>query len=503
MAADLSKVSYWVDSVSLPSFPPLETEEETDVCVIGAGIVGITASVLLKRAGRRVTLVEMGSVARGATGYTTAKITSTHSTLYQQLTKDHGVETAAAYASANDAATALIRQLVAEGIDCDLETKANYVYAESPAEVDSIRAEVEAARSAGLDVSFETDSELPFDTAGALRHEGQAQFHPVKYLAHLVRELDGDGSQIFEHSRVTDVEEGEPLRVKTETGVVVCNDAIVATGYPILDRGLYFARVHPKRSYAICGVVPSERLVDGMYISTDQPTRSLRTIDDGNRILLLVGGEGHNVGQETDTEPHYERLESWARARFGMEEVTHRWSTQDGVTVDHVPYAGTLRRTSPHLFTATGFGKWGMTNGTAAAMVISDQILGRDNPFSGLYDPHRINLSASMSNFVKENVKVAQHFLGDRVKHPHQTSLEDLRPGQAGVSGTGLGHVAAYRDEDGDLHALSAVCTHLGCLVAWNPAEMTWDCPCHGSRFDVDGHVIQGPAVRNLAKKDV
>ena len=503
MAAHAPNYSYWVESVDVPSFPRLESDVDVDVCVVGAGIVGITTAVLLKRAGKRVAVVEMDGVLRGATGYTTAKVSSTQSTIYHQLISEHGEDTAIAYAAAQETALAQIRAFVDEGIDCDFETKTNYVYAESADQVDSIRNEVEAAQKAGLECSFVDETELPYGIAGALKQEDQAQFHPVKYLAHFLPELTKDGSHVFENSRVTDVDEGDPCVVRTADGSVTAQDVVIATGYPILDRGLYAPRVHPKRSYAISGVVPRQKLIEGMYISIDQPTRSLRTIDDGNRVLLLVGGEGHNVGQDNETEKHYENLERWARDRFDMQEITHRWSTQDGVTVDEVPYVGTLRRGSDHLYTATGFRKWGMTNGTTAGMLIADMILGRENPFSTLYDPHRVTLKQSMSKFVKENVKVAKHLVGDRVSHPRGTTYDELQPGEAGVVGAGISGVAAYRDDDGQLHAVSAVCTHLGCLVNWNPAEKTWDCPCHGSRFGFDGKVIQGPAVHDLEPKEL
>ncbi len=505
MAAHAPNFSYWVDSVDLPSFPMLEGDVDADVCIVGAGIVGVTTATLLAGAGKSVVLLEMDGVLRGATGYTTAKVSSTQSTIYQQLVTEHGANTAIAYAAAQEAGLMLVRALVADGdIDCDLEIKPNFVYAESEQEVDSIRTEVDAAQQAGLDVSFVSEvPELPYEVAGALRHENQAQFHPVKYLGHLLRELDGSGARIFENSRVVNVEEGDSNVVVTEDGTVRAREVVIATGYPILDRGLYFPRVHPKRSYALSGVVPRDKLIEGMYISVDQPTRSLRTIDDGDRILLLVGGEGHAVGQDDDTEGHYQRLEDWARERFDMQEITHRWATQDGETVDKVPYAGTLRRGSDHLFTATGFRKWGLTNGTTAAMLISDLILGHENPFAELYDPHRITLRESMSKFVKENVKVARHLVGDRISHPYGANFEDLSPGQAGVVGRGISRKAVYKDEGGELHVVSGVCTHLGCLVNWNPAEKTWDCPCHGSRFGYDGKVIQGPAVHDLQRKDI
>ena len=494
--------SYWVETAPPSEFTQLTSDVSVDACVIGGGIVGITTAVLLKRAGKRVALLEMDRVLRGTTGYTTAKVTSGHSVIYSELEKKHGRDTARLYAQANEAGLAKIREL-AEGIDCDLETKANYVYSETAEELDSITKEVEAAQRAGLPASFVTETDLPYPVAGAVRQENQAQFHPLKYLDPLAKEIAGEGSFVFDRTTATDVDEGAPCCVRTEHGSVSCEHVVVATNYPFLDRGLFFARVHPKRSYCVSGPVPDDKLVDGMYISTDEPTRSVRTIRDGDRTIMLIGGEGHNVGQEEDTEKRYRNLEDWARERFGMTQFTHRWSTQDGSPVDDIPYVGTLRRTSERLFVATGFKKWGMTNGTTAGMLLSDLILGRENPYERLYDPHRLTVGASASSFVEENVKVGAKFVGDRVAHPQRGAAEDLGPGDAAVIGTGTNQIAAYRDESGTLHAVSAVCTHLGCIVNWNPAEKTWDCPCHGSRFGFEGKVIQGPAVKDLEKKDL
>jgi nitrite reductase/ring-hydroxylating ferredoxin subunit len=242
-------------------------------------------------------------------------------------------------------------------------------------------------------------------------------------------------------------------------------------------------------------------LPHGMYISSDEPTRSLRTIPDGDRTLLMVGGEGHGVGQDPDTKGKYELLEEWARTYFKMDDVPYRWSTQDGVSVDHIPYVGTYHGTKK-VRVATAFGKWGFTNGTIGAKVIADDILGVSNPHAELYDPKRLPLKASAPSFARENAKVAAHFAGDRVAHPQRGSLDDLAPGEARVDGLPLRPVAAYRDEQGELHKVSAVCTHLKCIVTWNNAERSWDCPCHGSRFDVEGRVLQGPAVKDLDRVD-
>ena len=390
----------------------------------------------------------------------------------------------------------------AESLRPPFERRSNYVYAESIRKLDSIQKEVGAAQRAGLSVEFVADVDLPYPIAGAVRLDDQAQFHPRKYLAYFADEIPGDGSHLFEQSRVTDVSEGERCSVVTDEGDVIAEHVILATHYPFWDRGLFFPRVHPKRSYAIAGPIDYAAAPAGMYISIDEPTRTIRTIPGGDRTLVMVGGNGHAAGQKYDTDNDYRDLERWMAERFGVTKATHRWSAHDGVTVDLLPYIGTARRSSRRVYTATGFGKWGLTNGTAAAVVISDAILGRDNEFASLFDPHRATVTASAPSFAVENAKVAAHFIGDRIKHPQQGSFEDLKPGEAAVQGVGLNQVAAYRDDDGQLHALSARCTHLGCIVAWNPAEKSWDCPCHGSRFDHEGRVLHGPALRDLEKKD-
>lgn len=496
-------LSYWVASTQAEPYPALEGTIEVDVAIVGAGIVGITAGLLLQRAGKTVAVVEMDRVVSGVSGFTTAKVTSGHNLIYQRLTKQHGDEAARGYASANEAALEQIRTLVAEEeIECDLETKANYVYSEDPNEIESIEREVESAREAGLRVSLETETSLPYRVAAAIRLDNQAQFHPRKYLLPLAARVAGNGGHLFEHTRVTNLIEDEGCEVVSPRGTLRAEHAVVATNYPFLDRALLFPRVHPKRSYAIAGPIDDSKAPDGMFISSDQPTRSIRTIRDGDRTLLLIGGEGHAVGQDSETMSKYAKLERWAAERFGMNRVEYRWSTQDGTSVDDIPYAGPYRRGS-NVFTATAFGKWGMTNGTAAAMMISDAILGRENQWSALFDPDRISLRAGSKRFALENAKVAAHWFGDRIGFIHldRSPFRDLPRGEAAVKRIAIDNVAAYRDEKGVLHPFSAVCTHLGCIVAWNPAEKSWDCPCHGSRFDIEGRVIHGPAVKDLKPK--
>lgn len=496
--------SYWLASAKARDHPALREDIEVDVAVVGAGIVGVTLALLLKQAGRRVALLDMKEVGRGATGYTTAKVTSGHSLIYGRLEREHGPDIARAYADANQSGLEFIARLIEEeSIACDFDRRANYVYTESERDVASIQREVEAARRAGLNVSFVTESTLPFPIAGAVRLDNQAQFHPYKYVRALVDRLPGAGSHVFEHTRVTKVEEGAICVVHSPAGTVRAEHVVLATHYPFLDRGLFFPRIHPKRSYAVAGPMDPSKAPEGMFITSTEPIRSIRTITDGDRTLLMVGGEGHSVGREPSTERRYDRLERWAAERFGVETIEHRWSTQDGVSVDGIPYVGTYTRCSKNVFTATAFGKWGLTNGTAAAMLIRDRILERPNSWADLFNPHRLTFRASATRFATENTKVAIQWLGDRLKQPSSDPFALLAPGQASVERVGLELVAGFRDETGMLKAVSAVCTHLGCVVAWNSAEKSWDCPCHGSRFDVEGGVIEGPAVKNLPKRDV
>lgn len=493
-------VSYWIDSTPETDYPPLDGSVEVDVAVLGAGITGLTAATLLKEAGKTVAVVDAKRVARGVTGYTTAKLTSGHGAIYASIESNFGAEGARTYAESNQAALEWIAERVkSESIDCDFERVPNYIYAESAEEADTLRGEAQAEQRAGLQASFVDETPLPFDVAGAVRLQNQAQFHPRKYLLALAAALPGDGSHVFELTRALKVHRGEPHRIETDRGEIRAGDVIVATHIPFLDRGLFFVKAHPHRSYALTIPIDAERAPEGMFINAGTPTRSIRVVADGDRRLLLVGGEGHRPGEEPDTEKRYETLERFARDRFDVDgEVTHRWSTQDYLSVDRVPYVGRITRGSGHLLTATGYGKWGLTNGTVAAHVLADDVLDRPNPWAALYDAKRLKPKASVKKLVTENAKVARHLIGDRLTGADRVKVDALEPGDGAIVRKGLRYVAVSRDDDGSLHSVSAACTHLGCLLAWNSAERSWDCPCHGSRFTAEGSVIQGPAVSDL-----
>ncbi len=495
--------SFWIDSAPDTTYARLSGDVEVDVAVVGAGITGITAAYLLKEAGKRVALLEMKRLARGATGYTTAKVTSGHNLIYASLEKRFGADGAHIYAEANQAAIAKIRSLVGElEIDCDLEAKANYAYAESESALPQIKDEVAAAQRAGLPASFVTDTPLPFPVAGAIRIDDQAQFHPRKYLLPLAERVDGDGSFVFEETRALDVRHGSPCVVETEGALVRAGAVVLATHLPFEDQGLLFARAHPERSYAVAGPVDAAAAPEGMFISVDQPTRSVRTTPHQGGTLLIVGGEGHKTGQADDTRQPYERLETWARERFGLDAFPYEWATHDYTSVDRVPFVGRLVPWRGDVLLATGYGKWGMTNGTAAALLLTDLLVGRESKWAGLFSAHRARSFVSRS-VVSENANVAKHFVADRLHLPGRDAIEALLPGEGAVARVNGETVAVARHDDGSLTAVSPRCTHLGCFVSWNRAERTWDCPCHGSRYLPDGTLIQGPAVRNLAPRQV
>jgi glycine/D-amino acid oxidase-like deaminating enzyme len=449
--------SLWLEGRERDENPQLEHELRVDVAILGAGMVGLTAAHLLRRDGARVAVLEARFVGAGATGHTTAKLSSLHGLTYAGLERSHGRAAARGYGEANESGIALVREIADElAIDCELTTKANLTYTESSSERRKIEQEVEAALRAGLRASLVEDSELPFPIAAAVRFEAQAEFHPVRYLDGIADSLGED--ELFERTTAVSVDAGSPCRVRTAQGpVVTAEDVIVATHMPMLDRGLYFARAHPQRSYVVAGragAVPGE-----MYLSTEQPAHSIRA----HGSWLLVGGESHKTG-ESDPARRYDRLCGWARERFGLEPEL-RWATQDLMPVDGVPFVGASDPLSRHVWVATGFRKWGLAMGGAAALLLKDRIEGNESEWARLFDTQRLRPRASLPSFVRQNAEVGLHFVGDRIlKHGNPR------------------------------------CTHLGCLLDWNEAERTWDCPCHGSRFGEGGEVIEGPAVRPLSR---
>lgn len=496
-----ANTSYWIATSEAEDRPPLSGDAQADVVVVGGGITGLTAAVLAARGGARVMVLEARRLAMGTTGNTTAKVTTLHGLVYSELEQRLGLEVARAYADLNRLGLEQVRALASElAIDCDLTEMDAVTYTEQPGRRRDIEREVEIATSLGFPASYTETVSLPYPVAGAIRFTGQALFHPRRYVLGLARAVEAAGGSVHEMTRVLGATiDGDRCRVSTTRGTVTAQRVIVATLLPVVDRMGLFARTEPSRSYALSALAPDTG-ISAMYLAIDQPTRSVRPHPDPSGTRLIITGEAHKTGQATAPMHHFDALTAYARDRLGAE-PEHRWSAQDYLSSDGLPFIGRLDPRSDRILGATGFRKWGMTNGTAAGVVLAERVLGREHPLAGTFDTTRIRAIAGAPAFMKANVNVAQRFVGDRLRA--KPSLDDVRPGDGAVIRLSGRDVAAYRAEDGSVSAVSARCTHLGCIVGFNAAERTWDCPCHGSRYDTDGGVIEGPATRPLRHVDI
>lgn len=440
-----------------------------DVVVIGGGIVGITTALFLKESGLKVILIESDRIATKTTGHTTAKITSLHGLLYGYLISSFGVKNARIHAQASEEAIKRIESICQKyHISCDFIHTSAFTFAETTKEAEKVRKEVEAAKKLGLPASFTKDLPLPVKSYGAVKFDRQAQFHPRKYLLPLADKIPGNGSFIFENTRALNFQEGEPCIVETDRGKIRAKDVVIATHVPFFKKpGLFFSRLYQIHSYVL-GVYIKGKVPEGMYYGTK--THTIRNQTSGKGTILLMGGIEHKVGEGGDIEKIYAGLVNYYSRLFPVEKISYHWSTQDPDTPDRIPFIGRVLPDSRHIFAASGFHGWGMTNGTVAAMIISDLILGKDNPWKEFYNPNRLNLKESASRFVSENVDAGRQFIKGKFaeKDKHEPRF----------------------------------CTFEGCKLSWNNAENTWDCPCCGSRFTGKGKVLYGPAVFDLPEKD-
>lgn len=503
-------VSLWAATSASTSYGALNADLDVDVAVIGGGIAGLTAALALKRAGQTVAVLEAARVATGVTGNTTGKVTSLHRLAYTEVAGRHGVEAARIYGEANEAAIQHVAGTVAEeGIDCGFRRVSNYTYTESEATLDLVREEAALAARLGLPASFTTEVPLPFAVRGAVRFDDQAQIHALRYVQGLARAVDGDGSFVFEESPATGFRDGSPAVVDTERGSIRAREIILATNMPIGDRGIFDERCYLHRSYIVAARSDHPPL-DSTFLRADEPMRSILTIGLDGTSYVLAGGEGHPASERSDSAERYRRLSSFARDRLGADEIVFRWSTQDAMPADGLPFVGPLSPESRHVHVITGLRKWGLTNGTAAALILRDTLCGRHNPWAAVFDSTRVLESRSFESTGAVRAPDAAPAVAEDVTEPAPvpTGAGPVRsdlvpgnqvPGEGSVVDVDGAKTAVYVGPAGDIHSVSAVCTHLGCTVEFNPADVTWDCPCHGSRFSTDGTVIQGPATRNLA----
>lgn len=479
---------HWIATATDTAYPSLVGDRSVDIAIVGAGIVGLTAALELAADGQSIAVLDGQRVGRQVTGRSSAKITTQHNLIYADLTCRLGEAKARLYAEANMAGVQRIRDWTGRyGIECDLESRAAYTYTCDEGRLDELKQEVETAKRYGLPASFTADLPLPVGAKGAVRFDDQAQFNPAAYLVGIAAAAAA-GAAIYENSWATRIEAAENAgrrwRVRTATGAVAADHVLVATNQPFSAPENYNHRTQPRCHPSICLRMDSDKLPNGMFISAEHPTRSIRTARDNDGPLLQVLGPQFRTGQEGDVAARFQELEAWARAHFDVGALVWRWVNEDMDTFDRVPFVGAPKpEEAPGWYVATGFNAWGISNGTAAGLLIADLARGRENPWTALYDPAR--------PFDKDFHKGGE-------SQSMVNSVADIPAGGGGVLKVGEEHVAVFKEEDGRAFAVSAHCTHKGCPVTWNNADRTWDCPCHGSIYRRDGQVIHGPATAPL-----
>lgn len=507
-------VSVWEATQPLPEPSALARDMATEVCVVGAGIAGLTTAYLLAKEGKSVVVLDRGPLIAGQTKQTTAHLSNAIDDRYSVIEEMHGAKGARLVAESHSAAIDKIEQIVTEeGIDCDFERLDGFLFLGPDQKVDLLEEELEAAHRAGLRTVEKLD-QAPvsgFSSGPCLRFPDQGEFHPLKYLIGLIDCCRGLGVQFFANTPVEDVTGGAVAEVRTQSGFTVkAQAAVVATNSPINDRFQLQTKLYPYQTFVVGGLVKKGEIGRGLFWDTLDPYHYIRlqawhgtgenAADENATELLLVGGEDIKAGHADDAEDRYRKLEQWARQRFpAMGEVVFRWNGQVLETPDGFAYLG-QNPNETNVYVVTGDSGMGMTHGTIGAMLITDLIQNRENEWATVYDPGRKRLR-SLPRFLEEGMDVVRQF-GSYLTPGGVDSEEKIPAGSGAILRRGLAKLAVYRDEGGTVHSHSAVCPHLGCIVAWNSSTSTWDCPCHGSRFDPLGKVLSGPAISDLADEE-
>jgi len=495
--------SIWHDTFAIPDRPLLNEDLTTDVCIIGAGIAGLSVAYALVRAGKRVVVVEKEQIGSGESGRTTAHLTNALDDRFSALEKARGRESAAICAAAHSAAIDFIEEAVTkEKIDCDFTRLDGFLFLGGDDGPQLLDEELEAARRAGLNVSrVDRVPDRELNAGPALRFPRQGRFHILKYLAGLAGAIEAQGGRIFGSTRVEKIEGGWPAMVTTTAGkTVTADDVVVCTNSPISDMYVTHTKMAPYRTFVVAFAVPKGAIVDALYWDTPDPYHYVRLqpLDD-TRDALIVGGEDYKTAHEDDAGERFRCLEEWTRARFtSAGERIAQWSGQVLETDDYLAFIGPNPDGAEHVWLATGDSGMGMTHGTIAGLLLPTLLDGREHPWAKEFDPKRITLHGrELGTLAKENADVALQF-GDYVTPGQVDDVASIPPGEGRVIRRGVHKIAAYKDEAGRVHERSAACTHLKCIVDWNTAEKSWDCPCHGSRFDPYGKVLNGPAIDEL-----
>jgi glycine/D-amino acid oxidase-like deaminating enzyme/nitrite reductase/ring-hydroxylating ferredoxin subunit len=475
--------SIWSKEIKFPEREQLRKDLNVDVAVIGAGLVGILTAMQLKEAGLRVVVLEGYKTASGQTQNTTAKITSQHGLIYDKIIKNFGTENALLYARANEEAIEDYAQIIKNrNLECHFERYPAYLYSTESEE--EIEKELKAALKCSIDADFTTKTTLPFQVKGAIKFKNQAQFNPLEFLKEISAQIE-----IYEHTLVKGIEDNIAV---ADFGKVQAENIVVTSHYPFLNMpGYYFLRTHQDRSYAIA--LANAGKMDGMYRDADKKGLSFRNYGD----QLIFSGGAHRTGENKEGNK-YETLRRLGAEYYKNATETAFWSAQDCMTLDGIPYIGLYSDTTPHLYVATGFNKWGMTTSMVASKIIRDMIVGNKNPYEDLFTPKRFKINASMTNILQETKQVASGIFLKKLK-PATESLEAIPINQGGIVDVEGEKVGVYKDKDKDVYVVSIKCTHLGCQLEWNQDELTWDCPCHGSRYDYKGTLIDNPALEDVS----
>jgi glycine/D-amino acid oxidase-like deaminating enzyme/nitrite reductase/ring-hydroxylating ferredoxin subunit len=500
----MKKTSVWKDDAEASHYSPLQKDLNVDVAIIGGGITGITAGYLLAHAGKSVAVLEALQIGGGTTGFSTGNLYAVVDERLHILQSKFDTDTIHDVAASRTAAIQQVENIIRGfSIDCDFHRTPFRLISEIEDDTSTLQREYQACLEAGLEAYIDTMAPVPFYISAALRIEDQAQFNPMQYVKALAAHIQGTGCAIFEHSKVVSIKEGSPNILYTENGSVTAENIIHATHSP---KGIMAVHslLGPYREYVLAARLNSGDYPEGICWVLNKPHHySIRTYTSkSGENYLLVLGEPHKVGQKEANEACFESLDAYLRTRFDVKSVEYRWSAQHYKAADSLPYIGALHPKSS-VYIATGFAADGLTYGTLAAMIISDLILGIKNPWSEVYAPHRHNPLKTAGRFIKENVNVFAQYLKDIPYHADVETVSSIVPGEGKTVEIKGEKFAAYRDENAELHLVSAVCTHMKCIVNWNEEAKSWDCPCHGSRFTVDGQVIEGPAIADLPKKEI
>jgi glycine/D-amino acid oxidase-like deaminating enzyme/nitrite reductase/ring-hydroxylating ferredoxin subunit len=494
--------SIWTATSRATTYPKLDKNVEVDVAVLGGGIAGLITAYFLKQAGQKVAVIEARRIASGTTGNTTAHITIAHSIIYDELINNFGYDFALDYARANQEGINLIDKIIQkEGIECDFKNTDEYIFTDyGDSNEDKTKREFEATKKLRLGTEWLQHSPLPYPSGGTIKYKNQARFHPRKFLVELAGKIDGEGSIVFEETRALDIKEGDLLEIETDQGNLKAKKAVVATLYPFLDRGGYFTRLDTYTSYVLACQIEGE-FPDAMFDSTEESSHYLRIQPEANSFLVLVGGEGHKTGEISKTDLQYQKLEEYARKNLKIKSIEYKWSTHDTYPVDNVPYIGKFMTTTDNIYVITGLKGYGIAHSSVGGKIIRDLIVEDKSEYEEIFNPNRINPRASLKSQIGLGAKSAKELAKSKLGKTPQLNIDDLKRGEGRVFENNGDKLAVYKDDKGKVYTVSAKCQHMGCQVNFNQAEETWDCPCHGSRYTIEGKMISGPTTKDLPKR--